>query len=103
MSLFRWAAPHRGASTHLSRFERKLRMIVFGTLYVIALIPAMLLGVGIALPGPWVLIGILTNPYGFVSSWHEADAEMRTFLTIIVVAFITSLVTSLVLRRRFFN
>ncbi|MBB4000113.1 hypothetical protein [Aureimonas pseudogalii] len=38
--LIRWALPHRGPCTHLSAFEYRLRVLVFGAIWIVAFLPA---------------------------------------------------------------
>ncbi|WP_279483537.1 hypothetical protein [Aureimonas sp. SK2] len=59
--LLRWALPHRGPCTHLTGFEYRLRILVFGALYFAALLPTAIGAVFIAfgaIPGLLIMVGL---------------------------------------------
>lgn len=46
--LFRWALPHSGPCTHLTGFEYRLRILVFGTVWVVSVLPTALAALFVA-------------------------------------------------------
>ncbi len=58
--LFRWALPHIGPCNHLNGFEYRLRVLVFGALWIAAFLPAAITAIFVGfglLPAAAIFIG----------------------------------------------
>ncbi|MEC5382739.1 hypothetical protein VSX64_18020 [Aurantimonas sp. C2-6-R+9] len=78
-------------------------MIVYGTLYVLFLLPILLFGIIIGFSGPWALVHILSNPYGFVDFYQGANHELRMILDLVGMILAVCMTSVLVLKLRFFT